>query len=119
MANARYTYTQKARELPSFLASAVGLVTITWKFDTSTQITTEDDGTKYVKAGTVYPSNDSSAVGIVYEDVDVTHGEAVGSLIIAGRVYENRLPAVIETDAETVFAKKGLYWSDAPETTRD
>lgn len=119
MANARYTYTEKSRKMPNFLESEVGLVLKTWKFDTTTAVTTEADGTKYIKAGTVYPSNDGSAKGIVFEDVDVTHGEAIGSLIVAGRVYENRLPAVIEELAEAVFAKQGLYWSDAPETTRD
>lgn len=119
MANARYTYTEKSRKMPNFLESEVGLVLKTWKFDTTTAVTTEDDGTKYVPAGTVYPTNGESAKGIVFEDVDVTHGEAIGSLIVAGRVYENRLPATIETSAEEPLKAQGLYWSDAPETTRD
>ena len=33
---------------------------------------------KVVKAGTVYPSNDGNAIGIVYEDVDVTTGDMPG-----------------------------------------
>lgn len=59
--------------------------------------------TKVVKAGTVYPSNDGSAVGIVYEDVDVTNGDAMGSLVTGGVVYEDRLPAAIESTAEAVL----------------
>lgn len=114
-----YIHKQETRKLPNFLDSDVGLVLKTWKFDTSTQIETEDDGTKYVPAGTVYPSNDASAKGIVFEDVDVTYGDNVGALIIAGRIYENRLPATIETNAEEPLKAQGLYWSDAPETTRD
>lgn len=53
--------------------------------------TTTDNG-KYVKAGTVYPSNDSSAEGIVYEDTDVTKGNTAGSVITKGYVYEDKLP---------------------------
>lgn len=120
MANARYTYTEKSRKMPNFLESEVGLITKTWKFDTSTAVTTEDDGTKYVPAGTIYPSNDGSAKGVVFEDVDVTHGEAIGSLIVAGRLYDDRLPAKIETEtAEPLLLKQGLYFIDAPETTRE
>lgn len=54
--------------------------------------TTTDNGTKYVKMGTVYPANDATAVGIVYEDVDVTVGDMPGSVVTKGIVYEDRLP---------------------------
>lgn len=50
------------------------------------------DGKKYVKMGTIYPSNDSNAEGIVYEDVDVTSGNMPGSVVFKGVVYEDRLP---------------------------
>lgn len=49
------------------------------------------DGKKYVKMGTAYPSNDSNAEGIVYEDVDVTTGNMPGSVVLKGIVYEDRL----------------------------
>lgn len=58
---------------------------------------------KVVKAGTVYPSNDGNAIGIVYEDVDVTNGDAPGSIVTDGVVYEDRLPAAIESAAEAVL----------------
>ena len=54
--------------------------------------TTAPNGSKYVKMGTVYPSNDDQAEGIVYEDVDVTTGDMPGSVVLKGVVYENRLP---------------------------
>ena len=34
-----------------------------------TMATTAPNGTKYVKMGTIYPSNDANAVGIVYEQM--------------------------------------------------
>lgn len=64
--------------------------------------TTESNGTKYVPMGSVYPSNDASAVGIVYEDVDVTTGNMPGSVVLSGVVYEDRLPITsISYDAVT------------------
>ena len=53
--------------------------------------TTAENGAKYVKMGTVYPANDGTAVGIVYEDVDVTSGDMPGSVVTRGTVYESRL----------------------------
>lgn len=61
------------------------------------------DGKKYVPAGAVVPSNDGNAKGILYEDVDVTTGAMPGSLVTEGVVYEDRLPAAIESTAEAVL----------------
>ena len=58
---------------------------------------TADNGGKYVKMGTVYPANGSSAIGIVYEDVDVTSGNMPGSVVTRGTVYEDRLPEAVDT----------------------
>lgn len=58
---------------------------------------TNVNGRKYVKMGTIYPSNTSSAEGIVYEDVDVTTGNMPGSVVLKGVVYEDRLPEAVDT----------------------
>lgn len=62
-----------------------------------TGATTADNGSKYVKMGTVYPANDATAEGIVYEDVDVTTGDMPGSVVLKGVVYEDRLPEAVDT----------------------
>lgn len=67
------------------------------------QVVTTADGCKYVPAGAVIPSNDGNAKGILYEDVDVTTGAMPGSLVTEGVVYEDRLPAAIESSAEAVM----------------
>ena len=67
------------------------------------QVVTMADGSKYVPAGAVVPSNDAYAKGILYEDVDVTSGAMPGSLVTRGIVYEDRLPAAIESAAEAVL----------------
>ena len=58
---------------------------------------------KIVPAGAVIPSNDGNAKGILYEDVEVTTGNMPGSLVTRGIVYEDRLPAAIESTAEAVL----------------
>ena len=58
---------------------------------------------KIVPAGAVIPSNDGNAKGLLYEDVEVTTGDMPGSLVTRGAVYEDRLPAAIESSAEAVL----------------
>lgn len=69
---------RKTRTIPQSLATTVG-------------------ETKYVKMGTIFPANGSTAEGIVYEDVDVTTGNMPGSVVFSGVVYENRLPEAVDT----------------------
>lgn len=52
------------------------------------------DGRKIVKAGTLYPSNDDKAIGIVWADYDVTDGDRTGALIIHGFVKTKALPFI-------------------------
>lgn len=100
---------------PNFLESEVGLVLKTYQISAS--LGTEDEyGNKIVAAGTVFPSNDGSAVGIVFEDVDVTHGDHEGSVMLAGRVLKDRLN--VQGAAETPLKSSGIVFVDAPEVTR-
>lgn len=62
------------------------------------------NGGKYIPMGTAWPSNDGNAVGIVYEDVDVTTGDMPGSVVLAGTVYEDRL-AITGADYDSVTLK--------------
>lgn len=71
--------------------------------------TSLDDGTKYVKAGTPYPSNDANAIGLVYEDTDVTHGDVPGSVIVGNAVVtESLLPVTLDSDAKTALQALGF-----------
>ena len=69
--------------------------------------TETDEGGKYVKMGTVFPANDSTAIGIVYEDVDVTTGDMPGSVVTKGEVYEDRLPEAVDTYSEATVPAGG------------
>ncbi len=101
----------------NFLDSAEGLVL---KSCTVPQSMGVDDGygNKTVKAGTIFPANDSTATGILYESVDVTDGEHEGSLMVAGRVIEARLPETLEEEAKTALEAVGIGFYTETVVTR-
>lgn len=70
----------------------------------SALVVTGANGGKYVPMGTAYPTNDGNAIGIVYEDVDVTDGDMPGSVVTKGIVYEGRL-AVTGADYDSLTLK--------------
>lgn len=57
----------------------------------SALVKTTAEGAKYVPAGTAYPTNDANAIGIAYEDVDVSTGNMAGSVVTKGVIYEDLL----------------------------
>lgn len=67
-------------------------------------VVTTGNGSKYVPMGTAYPTNDGNAIGIVYEDVDVTTGDMPGSVVTKGVVIEGRL-AITDADYDSVTLK--------------
>jgi hypothetical protein len=86
----------------------------------SALVVTDFDGTKHVPMGTAYPTNDGNAIGLLYEDVDVTCGNMPGSVITAGaEVYEDRLAITnVSYDAVTPVgtenpSTEGWYEKDA------
>lgn len=80
---------------------------------------TAPNGRKYVPMGTVLPANGSTAEGILYQDIDVTNGEAAGALVTSGTVYLDRLPVALDSAAKTALAAKGFIFIDkAPTATR-
>ncbi|MCM3598702.1 hypothetical protein M4D55_23365 [Metabacillus idriensis] len=68
-------------------------------------VTADANGRKIVKSGTVYPLNDATATGIVFNDVDVTNGPQPGALMVEGYVLEARLPVAPAATAKTALTK--------------
>ena len=92
-------------------------LTMNFKDDGTAGIVTTVGTAKYVKAGTIYPKKSAGeAKGIVYEDVDVTNGEAPGSVVIAGTVYKDRLPDTEISDVQDDL--KNITFLDLPTVTR-
>lgn len=52
------------------------------------------DGRYVVKAGTVYPANDATAIGLVLNDYDVTDGDAMMAIVVHGFIKVAALPEV-------------------------
>ena len=76
-----------------------------------------------MKGGTPYPANDSTAKGLIFEDVDVTVGSDNGvrpaSLMVAGRVLENRLHTPLSSAAKTALTALGFVFVDEPVIMRE
>lgn len=83
-----------------------------------TGATTAEDGSKYVKMGTPFPANGATAIGLVYEDVDVTSGNMPGSVVTKGVVITSRLPVTLADAAKTALEGKGFTFVDEPAVTR-
>ncbi len=79
---------------------------------------TASNGGKFVKMGTPYPANDGTAIGIVYEDVDVTTGDMPGSVVTKGVVIEDRLPVELAGAAKSALAALGFKFVAESSVTR-
>ena len=82
--------TEIGTAIPNFLDSEVGLVTKTAQIPQS--MGQADGDRKTVFAGTVFPANTSAATGIVFQDVDVTDGDAIGAVMVAGNGQHRDVP---------------------------
>ena len=77
----------------------------TRQFAANSALVVTEGETKHIPMGTAYPSNDGNAIGIAYEDVDVTVGDMPGSVVTGNAVvYEDRL-AVTGADYDAVTLK--------------
>ena len=101
--------TEKFYSSNNILSSEVGLVLKTRQL--TQEMAIEEDGRKIIKAGVVFPANDTTAEGVVFEDVDMTDDTArPGSVIIAGRVIEDRLPVELAEEAKAKLIENGLHF---------
>lgn len=74
-----------------------------------TGVTANAQGRKIVPAGTIYPANDATATGIIYQDVDVTNGPEAASCIVEGYIIKGRLPVVPAAAAITALKEIKFY----------
>lgn len=56
-------------------------------------VTADENGYKIVKAGTPFPANDATALGVLLHDVDVTQGDAPGTYVYEGVLDPVKLTA--------------------------
>lgn len=92
----------------NFLASAK-FQNFTYQVD-DTDITADEKGRKIVQAGTVFYKTETkttgegenattttikTAIGLIFADVDVTHGPQPAAVMVEGYVLESRLPKTV------------------------
>lgn len=92
---ARLVKTTKYSNSKEILKVADHYVAIKKTFKKDDTASTTVEGRKIIKAGTVYPKNDATAIGMLLYDVDVTDGDADGALLVHGIVDKNKIPAAI------------------------
>lgn len=68
-----------------------------------------ENGHKIIKAGTIYPANDATAKGVVFQDVDITDGDAAGALIVHGFIDATKIPAEPLATAQAVLPLVKFY----------
>lgn len=52
----------------------------------------KEDDRFIIKAGTIYPSNDGNAIGVVLQDYDVTEGDVSMAIVLHGFIRVDCLP---------------------------
>lgn len=97
-------YTQKSFETgKQILAFPEPYVCMAHTFEQNDARAVDVNGRKIIKAGTIYPSNDAKAVGVVFNDYDVTDGDEAGAILIFGFVKNSALPAEPTAEAKTAM----------------
>lgn len=77
-------------------------------------VTADENGKKIVKAGTVYKNENEVAIGLVFNDVDVTNGPQPGAVMYEGWVIESRLPKTVSAEEKATMT--GIKFKDSYET---
>jgi hypothetical protein len=85
--------TQDYASSKHILAMPDHYVAIARKLEKDSALAVTQEGRKIVKAGTLFPANDATAIGVVLNDYDVTDGDQQAAIVIHGFVLEAKLPA--------------------------
>lgn len=95
----------------NFLASSKFTSFSTTVDDTNAAVTTDALGHKVIPAGTILPTNDANAKGILLDEMNVTNGAQLAPLLVEGWILGQRLPA--EPTAEAIAAMTTVHFKDA------
>lgn len=99
----------------NFMASEK-FVSFTESIDsTNYNVQTDENGRKYVPAGTVYPTNDAKAIGVTIDDVYVDHNPALVGVIRAGWLLKDKLPVAPTSEAMAAMASIHFMGADNKE----
>lgn len=100
----------KVEETINWLKHPDNVVSFTHTFKKDSPLAITENGRKIIKSGYAYPANDNTVIGLVYNDIDVTDGDAIGALMVHGDVIEKKLPIQISADAKGKLIDGGIYF---------
>lgn len=104
----------------NFIASAVGLRTISMTFNVE-DAQEDENGKMYIPAGYFIGGGDGytgGLAGVVLDNVYFKEGQetAIGALVVAGHIFNDRLPVEVSQEDINNAALQGLYFETAPVT---
>lgn len=109
-----FTRTKKNFDVINFLQSQ-HFISFTHQID-ATHPKKDENG--IIPAGTFYPKNDATAIGLTISDVDVSKGEQPIGVIVEGYILEERLPEQPTPEAKAALSGIKFYSeSNQPATT--
>lgn len=88
----KFTKTEYASS-KGILATPDHYVAIAKKLEKGSSLAVTEEGRKIVKAGTIFPANDATAIGVILNDYDVTDGDQAAAVVIHGFIQKSKLPA--------------------------
>lgn len=99
----------------NWLGSEVGMVLKTTTIKSTETNAETVNGKKIVKSGSLI-TDENLGKGLLFNDVDITDGDRVASIMIRGTYIDANLPKSLTTSAEEL-AKQGLYAIKYADTT--
>lgn len=101
------------------LAMADHYVTICRKHEQATAaegivVRDANTGRFVIKAGTVYPADNETAIGLVFQDYDVTDGDVNLAIMIHGFVLAEKLPTIPSDKALAAMKQISILKKDIP-----
>lgn len=82
------------------LATPDSYVAFAIKLEHNDDLAVDVAGRKIVKAGTIFPSNDADAKGVILNDYDVTDGDKTAAVVTFGFIEEGKLPEAPSEEAK-------------------
>lgn len=87
----------------NILAMPDHYVAIARKFTPTDSAAVTVGSRKIIKAGTIYPTNDASAIGVILQDIDVTDGDKTDALVIHGFILTEKIPTAATDEAKAAL----------------
>ena len=110
-----FTRTKKNFDVINFLQSQ-HFISFTHQIDATHP---KKDANGIIPAGTFYPKNDATAIGVTINDVDVSKGEQPVGVIVEGYILEGRLPEKPTPEAKVALTGLKFYSEDNQPATAD